>query len=159
VQGLAAAAAIVLAFLGGLAVSRAELRVRDGEVAFRFGAARENAGREANADIRGRLARLEEERRQETLRVQPASTGGAPVVNPNDVLARVQQMIRESETRQAVLLQTGLTQLGQQQEAQRRYDLARISAGLSYLETKTGADVARTNELMMSHVLKATDEK
>src|SRR5258707_2681554 len=38
---LAAAAAIVLAFGGGLAVSRAELRVRDGEIAFRFGNARD----------------------------------------------------------------------------------------------------------------------
>jgi glycosyltransferase involved in cell wall biosynthesis len=43
-------------------------------------------------------------------------------------------------------------------EAQRRYDLARVSAGLSYLDGKTGQQVARTTELM-GYVLQASQKR
>jgi hypothetical protein len=39
-------------------------------------------------------------------------------------------------------------------EAQRRVDLARVAAGLSYLDGRHGQQLARTNELM-GYVLEA----
>lgn len=159
VPQLAAAAAVVLAFGGGLAVSRAELHLRDGEIAVRFG-----GGADSASEVSQQIARHEAAHRQEieALKMQLVSNGGvqpvsAPAGGDDAVLRRVQEMIHESEARQAAMLQTSLAQLSQQAEAQRRYDLARISAGLSYLETKTGADVARTNELM-SHIMAPTTE-
>jgi hypothetical protein len=43
-------------------------------------------------------------------------------------------------------------------EAQRRLDLARMSAGLSYLDGRTGQQVARATELMGA-VLQASQQK
>ena len=43
-------------------------------------------------------------------------------------------------------------------EAQRRVDLARVAAGLSYLDGRHGQQLARTNELM-GYVLDATSQK
>jgi hypothetical protein len=74
------------------------------------------------------------------------------------VLARVEQLIRENEQRQAAHLNTSLEELAARAEAQRRYDLARVSAGLSYLDGKTGQHVARTSELM-GYVLQASEKK
>jgi hypothetical protein len=156
IRNMAAAAAVVLAFGGGLAVSRTELRMRDGEVAFRFGPARDAA------EVTQQLARYEQAHRAEidALKAQLVSTqpGGAMSSFDDDLLRRVQAMIQESEARQTMLLQTSLNQLGQHTEAQRRYDLAQVAAGLSYLESKTGADVARTNK-MMSDILRVSQDE
>ena len=70
----------------------------------------------------------------------------------------VQRLIRESESRQAVLIDAGLRDLAERTDAQRRQDLAQISAGLSYVEGRTGLQVARTTELM-GHVLQAAQQK
>src|SRR5206468_3453117 len=45
-------------------------------------------------------------------------------------------------------LDTTLARFDRKEEAQRRYDLARVAAGLSYLDGKNGQHVARTTELM-----------
>jgi hypothetical protein len=74
------------------------------------------------------------------------------------LLSRVRDMIRESEARQGVILGASVAQLRDQTDAQRRYDLAQVGAGLSYLEGKTGLQVARTTELM-GHVLQATQKR
>ncbi len=64
------------------------------------------------------------------------------------LLAHVAEMIKESEARQGARLETTLARFDRKEEAQRRYDLARIAAGLSYLDGKNGQHVARTTELM-----------
>ena len=67
-------------------------------------------------------------------------------------------MIRQSEARQDVRVMARLAALSERAETQRRYDLARVSAGLSYLEGKTGQDMVRTTELM-GQVLQASQKK
>lgn len=73
-------------------------------------------------------------------------------------LAEVRRLLRESEARQAVVLDASLRGLAERSEAQRREDLAQVSAGFSYLEGRTGMQVARTTELM-GHVLQASQAK
>jgi hypothetical protein len=70
----------------------------------------------------------------------------------------VRRLIRESEARQAVVLDASLRGLAERSDAQRRDDMAQVSAGLSYLEGRTGLQVARTTELM-GHVLSASQKK
>jgi hypothetical protein len=74
------------------------------------------------------------------------------------LLARVAEMIRQSEARQQTVLRAGLTQVEERTGRQRRYDLARIGAGLSYLDGRNGQQMARTTELM-GYVLKASNRR
>jgi hypothetical protein len=74
------------------------------------------------------------------------------------ILEDVRRLIRESEARQAVVLDASLRGLAERSDAQRREDMAQVSAGLSYLEGRTGLQVARTTELM-GHVLSASQKK
>jgi hypothetical protein len=67
-------------------------------------------------------------------------------------------MIRDSEARQDARVSARLAALTEEAETQRRYDLARVSAGLSYLEGRTGQDMVRTTELM-GRVLQASQQK
>jgi hypothetical protein len=157
-RGLAVAASLIMAFGAGLVVSRTEVRWNDGEVAVRF-----KDGARPSGDFQQQLAQQAAENRAEIAAIKASlasyspgtalAAGGRASASEDALLRKVQDMIRASEARQAVVLQTSLSELGQQADAQRRYDLARISAGLSYLESKTGADVARTNELM-SHLVR-----
>src|SRR5256885_173782 len=80
------------------------------------------------------------------------SPRGTAVVREQEIVERVQRMIQESESRQAVLLNASLGRLRNETQAQRRYDLAQVGAGLSYLEGQTGLQMARQTELM-GHVL------
>ncbi len=74
------------------------------------------------------------------------------------LVARVAEMIRQSEARQQTIFRTGLTQLEERSGRQRRYDLARIGAGLSYLDGRSGQQMARTTELM-GYVLQASGRR
>lgn len=74
------------------------------------------------------------------------------------MFVKVQDLIRQSELRQAAALNASLSDFSERTDAQRRYDLARVSAGLSYLDGKTGQNVARTTELM-GYVLQASQKK
>ena len=67
-------------------------------------------------------------------------------------------MIHESETRQDEARLASLRVLRQRAETQRQYDLARMSAGLAYLDGKAGLQAARTTELV-GHVLQASQQK
>jgi hypothetical protein len=67
-------------------------------------------------------------------------------------------MIRDSEARQTVVLNASLSELAERGEAARRFDLARMSQSLSYLDGRTGEQVARTNELVAS-LLKTSQQK
>ena len=94
------------------------------------------------------------------LRASDASAPGsaAPVRSDDELLRRMEEMIRASESRQEARFSSRLAAVSEQAETQRRYDLARVSAGLSYLDGKTGQDVARTTELM-GYVLQASQQK
>jgi hypothetical protein len=150
---VAAAAALVAALGVGLALSGAELRRDQGSLTVGL--------RPGRADVEALLARQEQRHRAEieALRheLMPASaTDRGPA---DDVLLRrVEEMVRESEARQDARFGARLAAFSEQAETQRRYDLARVSAGLSYLEGKTGQDVVRTTELM-GYVLQASQQK
>jgi hypothetical protein len=101
------------------------------------------------------LARALEERQQEaalTLAAVKASVHGSAALDADRVLAtldsRLDEKIRESEERQRRAVDLRFTSWTDHVEAQRRVDLARVAAGLSYLDGRHGEQVARTNELM-----------
>ena len=62
--------------------------------------------------------------------------------------ARIDDRLRASEARQGERLDLRLADWQQRAEAQRRVDLARVAASLSYLDGRHGQQLARTNELM-----------
>jgi anti-sigma factor RsiW len=142
--GMAAAAAILLGIGVGLALV--------GYVSVR----RDLAAQEARA--------LERDRRhQEEIAALRAALEGRPVpVDAEAAFARVDQRlserIRQSERRQVELLQTTFGDWSGQVEARRRMDLARVAAGLSYLDGQHGQQLARTNELM-GYVLEAASQE
>lgn len=144
---LAAAAALLVGVGGTLALSGAG---RD-EEAIRRLLAEQDARHQA--EIRSLRAALAAGAVPSTVR--PAA---APALDREALLAEVRGLIEDSEKRQAVVLTAGLRDLAERTEARRQYDLARVSAGLSYLEGKNGLEVARTTELM-GHVLRASQQK
>jgi hypothetical protein len=139
----AAAAAVTLAFTSGLLVARTEIQVQDGAVQVRFAPATNPA---ASTDTRATLVRDEVRAQLAALKQVPAPARVS--TDQPALLQEVQEMIRQSEARQAVMLRSGLSELWQTAEARRREDIARISAGFSYLESKTGVEAAKTSELM-----------
>jgi hypothetical protein len=149
---LSAAAAVLAALGAGLALSGTELRVERGRPAL----VRDRA------DVEELLARQETRHRaeMESLRRQlrPVATASAPEEGGDDLIQQVRRMVRESEARQDARLTAQLAALTDQTETQRRYDLARVSAGLAYLEGRTGQDMVRTTELM-GRVLQASQQK
>jgi Putative zinc-finger len=147
---LAVAAAVVLLVGGGFALRGSELRYEQGRIAFRLGQASEPAG------FAAALAAQEERHRREmdALRVTVAQGSRSDEAT----LRKVQQMIADSEVRQASLVTTGLTRLEERTEARRQYDLAQVGAGLSYLDGKAGLQAARTTELV-GHLLQASQKR
>ena len=145
--GLAAAAALVLGATAGLAFSGAELRHDAAGFSLRVG-----RGSEAAA-----LADLERRHREELAALRAEIAAIRP---PDDrqLLRTVADMIHESETRQDEARLASLRVLRQRAETQRQYDLARMSAGLSYLDGKAGLQAARTTELV-GHLLQASQQK
>lgn len=149
---LAAAAVIVLAVGAAVGFSGSEARYENGAFAFRLG---------RGSDISVLLAQQEERHRQEIEALRKDIAGARPIVAASDseaLLRDVRRMIEESERRQARHVEVRLTDLREETEAQRRYDLAQVGAGLSYLEGKTGLQAARTTELM-GHVFQAAQKR
>jgi hypothetical protein len=107
--------------------------------------------RRHSQEIQGLRATLE------AVKAQPAAQ---PAAQPDEsvLLAKVEQLVRDNEQRQAARFATSLEDFAARTEAQRRYDLARVSAGLSYLDGKTGEHVARTSELM-GYMLQASEKR
>jgi hypothetical protein len=87
-----------------------------------------------------------------------AEVRAIPPRDDQAVLAQVDDRIRQAEARQNVLLRAQLTDLTERTESQRRYDLARMSAGLSYLDGRTGQSMARATQLM-GYVLQASEKR
>ncbi len=148
---LTAAAGFLLALGAGFALSGSELRLEQGRLAFRLG---------RDADAHRELSASEARHRREIAELRAAIVPVVASAGSEDaaILERVQALLRESEQRQARRLDGQLRELSIRSDAQRRYDLARVSAGLSYLDAKTGQHVARTSELM-GYVLQAAEKR
>jgi|GEM_PF-2503926 len=134
------------AVLGGVGT---DVHYGDGSLTLRFGRARRPA--------EDRPLVQEARQRQEVEALKAALAGAAPR-DDQAVLNSVRQMIRESEARQALAWNAALVDFSERSDAQRRYDLAQVSAGLSYLDGKQGMQAARTTELM-GHVLLASQKR
>lgn len=153
---LAAAAGLLLALFAGLGLSGARLGYGPEGVALSFGP--------REVELR-RLLQEQEQRHQQTLaalearlaRQLPARAEAPAEVEPA-TLAPVRRLIEDSERRQARRVELALSEQRERLELQRRYDLARISAGLSYLDGKNGQNMARTSELM-GYLLQASDQR
>jgi len=141
VRRLAAAAAVLLA-LGALAFARPMQRT---VLAFATPAARS-------------LMVEQETRHRRELESLRADLERSAAQRERALLTRVEAMVRESEARQSMLVQARLGEFGQVMDAQRQYDLAQVSAGLTYLDGKSGLQAARTAELM-GHLLVASQKK
>jgi hypothetical protein len=150
-RGLAAAAILVFALGTGLGLSGSEVRYQDGRLSFHLG--------HSESDVERRLAEQRAElssvRAEATAQVTPVKE---PEVSGDALLKKVEGMIRESDERHSQLVQASLEGYRKQVETQRRLDLARVSAGFSYLEGKTGQDVARTAQLV-GYVMQASDKR
>jgi anti-sigma factor RsiW len=72
--------------------------------------------------------------------------------------ARIDERLRASEARQGERLDTRLAGWEERVDAQRRVDMARVAASLSYLDGRHGRQLERTNELM-GYVLEASARK
>ena len=152
--GLAAAAGLLLALGGAARLAGASFEVAGGPVRFRVGAP--DAATEVAALTtahRGEIARLE-------ARIAEVSARPAALESEREtaLLERVQKMLDERDSRQLQQVDGRVQTLTARAEAQRRYDLARISAGLSYLDGKTGQHAARTSELM-GYMLQASEKR
>ena len=141
------AAAILLALGAGLLLRGSELRYESGRFSFRLGPADDQPLRQLLAD--------QDARHQQEIAALRASlaqpTAQVPVISRADVLG----FIKESEARQGQRFLAGLEELKERSDSQRRLDMARVSAGLSYLDGKNGQHVARTSELM-NYMLQAS---
>ena len=71
---------------------------------------------------------------------------------------RVAERVRRSELMQSERVQATISDWSGRIEARRRVDLARVAAGLSYLDGRQGEQLARTNELM-GYVLEAAAQQ
>jgi len=149
-RGLAAAASLVLALGAGLGLSGSSFRYGDGRVSFRL-------GRAGEPELRQQLVEQEQRHQREITELRASIPAATPGLDPH-VMAQVRDMIRESEAKQALLLTSSLQDLADESDRQRRYDMARISAGLSYLDERNGKHVAQTTELM-GYVLQAAQKK
>jgi hypothetical protein len=115
------------------------------------------AGSQQRVDSLAAALRAQDERHRAEIEALKATIDqGRP--GGGAILEDVRRLIRESEARQAVVLDASLRGLAERSDAQRRDDMAQVSAGLSYLEGRTGLQVARTTELM-GHVLQASQKK
>ena len=143
---LAAAAGLLLGLGVGVAsASLGDASVRRDMVA-QEGRALEREGRhrEAVAGLRAALA------------ARPPEDDGGALLGLVD--ERLDEALRRSLGAQDARMEAMFTEWSDQVEAQRRVDLARVAAGLSYLDGQHGQQVARTNELM-GYVLNTASEE
>ena len=77
---------------------------------------------------------------------------GRPANARNLSPAEVERLLKASEERQARVFEARLAGLRKESDLQRQYDMAQVAAGLAYIDSRTGADAARTSELMKNLV-------
>ncbi len=150
---LAAAASLVLASVAALGLWGSEVRYEQGRFSLRLG--RGAAPTEVTDALRVQAEQHDREiaglkAELAALRTTDGSGQGLPQL--------VAQLVRESEARQAQKLAIGLSGVAERAEARRRYDMARIGAGLAYIDGKNGQQFSRTATLM-GHVLEASQKR
>jgi hypothetical protein len=143
----AAAALVILALGGALGLAGFEMRLERGPLTVRLAGAPSSNPARAVAPAQPQVA-------SDAARPVAAT----PALDDEIVLQRVAEMIRQSETRQRLAYASSLADLETRATRQRRYDMARIGAGLSYLDGRTGQHMARTTELM-GYVLQASNRR
>jgi hypothetical protein len=105
-----------------------------------------------------------ERRHREEVRALEASLARRPAAPLDSAAllagldARIDERLRAGEARQAERLDTRLVGWEERVDAQRRVDMARVAASLSYLDGRHGQQLARTNELM-GYVLETSAQK
>ncbi len=118
--------------------------------------------RRALAAQEARAAELERQQRETARALEAARQDRPGGVDARALLAgldaRVDDKLRENESRQGELLRQTLAGWEERADAQRRVDMARVAASLSYLDGRHGQQLARTNELM-GYVLAASQKR
>ena len=147
---LPTAAAVILAVSAAFALRGSEARYEAGHFSFRLGPASDPA-------LPRLLAEQDERHRREIEALRAAITVPAAATSEPAPLgaAELARLIRESEARQEQQVSVRLDRFKERVDAQRRLDMARVSAGLSYLDGKNGQQVARTSDLV-NYVLQAS---
>jgi hypothetical protein len=148
--GLAAAAAALLALGTVAGLYGGELRRDESGWSLRVG--------RPGADLAARLDEQEQRHRAEIAQLR-ASLATPAAADRQALLAAAQELVHHSEQRQDARLQEALARLGEHYDAQRRYDLAQVSAGMSYLEGKAGLHAARTTELVGQVLMASQDQE
>jgi anti-sigma factor RsiW len=141
---LAAAAVLLLGFGAALGVT--------GYVSLR----RALVAQEARADELERQHREAVRALAATRETRPAAPDTAALLASLD--ARIDERLRADESRRGEWLERRLVDWEERAEAQRRVDMARVAASLSYLDGRHGQQLARTNELM-GYVLEASQKR
>jgi hypothetical protein len=105
---------------------------------------------------------LEQRHREAVASLQATLSERAPALDAEAILSRldgrIDERIQQSQARERDEVNARLADWQERSDAQRRLDLARVAAGLSYLDGRHGEQVARTSELM-GYVLEATAQK
>jgi hypothetical protein len=95
---------------------------------------------------------LEEIRRAFLQASETSPSGAVPRTVSNLSAATLERLLKASEERQAQRFESRLAGLRNESDLQRQYDMAQIAASLAYIDSRTGADAARTSELMKNLV-------
>jgi hypothetical protein len=147
--GLAAAALLAT----GAAIGLAGAEVRRDQAGWSVRLGRPGAALEARLDEQeARHQRELDALRARLDRPAAATAAGEPSA------AALRLLVEESERRQEERLVQALADLSERTEAQRRYDLAQVSAGMSYLEGKASLHAARTTELVGQVLMASQDQ-
>jgi hypothetical protein len=157
----AQAVAAVMVLSAGAAVANLDVRYGSDGLVVRTGWQRQQPGRpapvQASASVTGApwrtdLSVLERRLREELAAPAPARTVPASAASsPSDaqLLARVRQIVQESEQRQRRELGMRIAEVLRDVDVQRRADLVRMENGLGALENRTGLEVAQQRQMLM----------
>jgi hypothetical protein len=148
---LSAAAGIIAALAGALVLGGAEVRYEEGRLSARL-------GRSRLAELERSLTEMEARHRAEVASLQAALGPRGPALDETAFMQRVQALIEDDQRRQDLLFRDRLARLEARSEAQRRDDLSRVRASLTYLDGKTGLRAAQTTELL-GQLLKASQPR
>jgi anti-sigma factor RsiW len=152
----AQAAAAVLLFAAGVAVSQLNFYYADGALTVGARPTEMNAPAIRNASIElvpeagGGLSRTDTNN-GEPVRSDVSQTASATNTNNTDVerlLQRVRSMIEQSELRQQRELALRLSQVAREVDTQHRADLLRIQQNLGQFEMQTGAQIDQQQQIM-----------
>lgn len=147
--GLAAAALIALALAASVRLSGASASFERGPIKLSFG----NAAEVSSLPPAIAAQTVRHEREIAALKAALASQTIAS--DDRMLLRRVSTMIRDSEARQLDVLGEAWDDYVTRTEARRRYDLARVSAGLSYVDRLNAERAAE----LASYVLENAGER